>query len=336
MGGGPGLMLARVAQTLYWTARDLERAAAIARALEISHAASLEGAFQNGAGQTHIWEPVVRIAGDPTSFLTGHRRADERSVSWYLTLSEANPDSVVACLRRARERIRSIRSRLPTEMFEVISSGEITSRAWTAQRLAREGLFAFCHQVHGHVAAVDGIVDRTVRRDEYWQFLRLGRHLERAVQIARLLTVHNGLIAVGDERAQGIGDWRTLLKLASSYEAYLRVALPGRDGPTPMAFLLLDRQLPSSVAFCLDEIAAGIDELRSLNVPATAATPKAAVSAALRAAATAAQTQSVEYGLGRLQTRLTDIHEAVASIFLPDEEFAGGAVHAQAVRQAQN
>ncbi len=329
-------MLARVAETLYWIARDVERASAIARALEISHAASLEGALQNGAGRTHIWEPVLGIVGDPTSFLIGHRRADERSVSWYLTLSEANPDSVIACLGRARERIRSIRSRLPTEMAEVISSAEITSRAWTPRRLNQEGVFAFCHQVRGHIAAVDGIVDRAVRRDEYWQFLRVGRHLERAIQVTRLLAVHNGLIAVGDGRAQGIGDWRTLLKLASSYEAYLRVALPGRDGLTPTAFLLVDRQLPSSVAFCLDEVGAGIDALRSLSVRSADATPRAVVFAAARAAASAAQTQSVEHGLARLQTRLTDIHEAIASIFLPDAEFTGGPHYAQAVRQAQN
>jgi uncharacterized alpha-E superfamily protein len=330
-------MLARVAETLYWIARDVERAAAIARALEIGHAASLEGTFQNGAGRTHIWEPVLSIVGDPASFLTDHRRADERSVSWYLTLSEANPDSVIACLGRARTRIRSIRSRLPTELFEVISSGDITSRAWTAQRLSREGLFAFCHQVRGQVAAVDGIVDRAVRRDEHWQFLRLGRHLERAIQVSRLLSVHTGLIAVGDERPQGIGDWRTLLRLASSYEAYLRVALPGRnDGPTPVAFLLLDRQLPSSVMFCLDEVGAGIAALRSLSTPSPDVSPKAAVFAASRAAASAARTRTAEYGLGTLQTRLTDIHEAVASIFLPDAEVASGPLYAQAVRQAQN
>ena len=128
-----------------------------------------------------------------------------------------------------------------------------------------------------------------------------------------------------------------MLRLASSYEAYLRVAFPGRnDGPTPVAFLLLDRQLPSSVAFCLDEIGASIDALRSLSTPSPDVTPKAAVFAASRAAAAAAQTRTVEYGLDTLQTRLTDIHEAVASIFLPDAEFANGPLYAQAVRQAQN
>ena len=325
-------MLARVAETLYWTARDIERAAAIARALEISHAASLEGALQNGAGRTNIWEPILGIVGDPASFMVDHRRADERSVSWYLTLSDANADSVVACLRRARERIGAIRSRLPSELFEVISAGEITARAWNPQRLAREGVYAFCHQVRDHIAAVDGIVDRGVRRDEYWQFLRLGRHLERAIQTTRLLTVHTGL----EDGAAGIGDWRTLLRLASSYEAYLRVALPGRDRPTPTAFLLLDRQLPSSVSYCLDEVAASLDELRSASVASAEAMPKAAVYAAARAASSAAHAQTVEYGLGKLQTRLTDIHEAVASIFLPDAEFAGGPLYTQAVRQAQN
>ena len=167
-----------------------------------------------------------------------------------------------------------------------------------AQRLLREGLFTFRHGVGGQVAAVDGIVDRAVRRDGYWQFLRLGRHLERAVQIFRLLSIHTGLIAVGDERPRASATGARFSGSPRRTKAYLRVAFPGRnDGPTPVVFLLLDRQLPSSVAFCLDEIGASIDALRSLSTPSPDVTPKAAVFAASRAAAAvAAQTRTVEYG----------------------------------------
>ena len=78
-------MLARVAQTLYWIARDLERAESFARLLEVGQAAALEGDSSNGAGGGLVWEPLVRITGDLDSFLETHRRADERSVPWFLT-----------------------------------------------------------------------------------------------------------------------------------------------------------------------------------------------------------------------------------------------------------
>ncbi len=86
-------MLARVAETLYWTARDLERAENFARLLEVGQAAALEGDSSNGAGGRLVWEPLVRIAGDYESFLLTHRRADERSVPWFLTFGRDNPDS---------------------------------------------------------------------------------------------------------------------------------------------------------------------------------------------------------------------------------------------------
>ncbi len=329
-------MLARIAEAVYWTARDIERASAIARALEISHATSLEGALQNGAGRGNVWEPVIGMVGDPVAFAATHRRTDERSVTWYLTLDESNPDSVMACLARARTRVRAIRSRLPTEVFEAIGSGEITTRTWTARRLSREGVYAFCHQIRGHVAAVDGAADRGMRRDEHWQFLRLGRHLERAVQTARLLSVFADLQTDPPQTAQGIGHWHTLLRLASSYEAYLRVAPTGRGAESAATFLLLDPMLPSSVGYCLTEIAESFAELRALHVAPADAVPKAAVYAATRAAAAAAQPASPRRRFDRLETRLTEIHGAVASIFLPEAEFADGPLYTQAVRQAQN
>jgi uncharacterized alpha-E superfamily protein len=328
-------MLARVAENLYWSARDIERAATVARALEVCHAASLEGPLQNGAGSVAVWEPVIRIVGDPAVFAVDHRRTDERSVSWYLTLSTANPNSIVACLGRARDRIRAIRAGLPTELFEAINSGAIMGRAWDARRLTHEGLFSFCHQVRGHIAAVDGIVDRSVRRDEQWQFLRVGRHLERAIQVTRLLAAHTDAREAHDA-AGGIGDWRTALKFAASYEAYIRVGLPGREPSTPEAFLLMDRHLPSSVTYCLGEVSDALDTLRAFASAIVDVPPKASVSAAARAAASAAQFGSAQYGFDKLEVRLAEIHDAISSIFLPDAEFTGGPIYAQAVRQAQN
>ena len=114
-------MLARVAQTLYWTARDLERAESFARLLEVSQAAALEGNASNGAGARLVWEPLVSIAGDLEGFLDTHRRADERSVPWFLTFGRDNPNSIIACLNRARENARSVRDRLPSDVWEGIN-----------------------------------------------------------------------------------------------------------------------------------------------------------------------------------------------------------------------
>jgi uncharacterized alpha-E superfamily protein len=326
-------MLARVAAALYDFARQVERAATIAHVLSVCHASSLESATTNGQGVGAIWEPVLQLVGDAEGFAADHRRPDERTISWYLTLSDANPQSIVACMTRARDQLGTIRSRMPTELFEVVSLGEMTARTWTPRALTQQGLFAFCHQVRGLVAAVDGTVERAMRRDEHWEYIQLGRHVERATQVGRLLWVHHNLAASSVVSA-GVGDWRTLLRLAWAYEAYLRVQLPGPAQVTPTAFLLLDPKLPTSVAACLRVISVHIDGLGVVSLSDEGVGPKAAVASATRAAAAAAH--APESGLERLQQRLVKLDEAIASVFEPTMEIAGDVVYAQAARQAQN
>jgi uncharacterized alpha-E superfamily protein len=256
-------------------------------------------------------------------------------VSWYLTLSDANPESVVACLGRARSRVGAIRSRLPTEVFAVVGQAAMSAGTWTANRLAREGVYAFCHDVRNHIAVIDGTLGRSVRRDDQWQFLRLGRALERAIQVTRLLRVHHDVASVSPGLA-GVGDWRTLLRLASSYETFVRVGLSGRDPVAPTAFLLGDPYLPTSVAHCLGQMLDCLSELRVAGVSSAEVLPKASIMVASRAAASAAQSPAPSHGLDTLAGRLVTIGEAIASVLRPEGDFASGPVHAQAVRQAQN
>ncbi len=328
-------MLRRVADTLYWAARDMERALTVTRVLEVGHAISVEAPARNGAGHTALWEPIVDVAADSERFLARHRRADARSVPWYLIRSDANPDSIAACLARARARLRAVRSRLPTEVFEAVSSIDIAAGAWSAQRITRSGIYAFCHEVRDGLARFDGVLDRFVRRDELWHLLRLGRHMERAIGVVRLLRAHRRSAAAADPPV-GLGDWRTLLRSVASYEAYLRVGMHGPDAVPPVTFLLRDPEIPSSVAYCLGEIMGSLERLRLVTGIDTGAPPRAAVNGATRAAAFASRPVAGDEPLAALAVRLDEIHHAFELMFIPVEEVADDAVHAQAVRQAQN
>lgn len=328
-------MLARVADTLYRCARDIERAATVARTLEVGQTTALEGALHNGAGSANVWEPLVRLVGDGPRFFASHIRADERSVSWYLAFSDANPESVIACLARAKARLGGIRSRLPTEVFAVISAGSMDASRWTANRVARDGIYAFCHDVRNQIAVIEGTLERAVRRDEQWQLLQLGRAIERATHIASLLRVHHET-ATDQPGAAGVGDWRTLLRLASSYETYVRVALSDRDPVSPTTFLLDDPYLPMSVAYCLRQMLESLTALRAAGVTSAETLPKGSIMVAARAAVAAAQSSTPSPGLGTLSARLDAIDEAIASVLRPDGVFVHEHIHAQAARQAQN
>lgn len=329
------MMLPRIANAHYCMARELERAQFVARLLEVSAATSLEGALANGAGRRDVWEAAVAITGDTEAFHERHLRAEGRSVTWYLSLSDWSRHGAVGCLARAREHAGTIRSLLPTEVFEAIGAADSAARAWSPGRVARDGMFTFCREVRDGVAAVDGMIDRGMRRDANWELVRLGRYLERATQVTRLLAVHGALLRTEPRTDLGIGDWRVVLRVASAYEAYLRVALSERDRPSAAAFLLLDAALPGSVAYALGEVFDAIEGLRRLGAAPADPAPKAAVFAASRAAADAAQPMGLERGTERLAARLAALHEVCESIIFPNPEVADGA-HAQAARQAQN
>ena len=335
-------MLARVAQTLYWTARDLERAESFARLLEVGQSAALEGDSSNGAGGRLVWEPLVRIAGDMDSFLETHRRADERSVPWYLTFGRDNRDSIVACLNRARENARSVRDRLPTEVWEGINDAWLELVEWPPERVARDGVYPFCQSIRRASYLILGLVEQTMRRDEGWQFMRLGRFLERAERSARLVQARQ--IDSAQDGVDGVLDlhgWRALLGDASAHEAYLQVDAAALSPESISRFLMLDPRFPRSVSFCLGEVESAIEDLIAMDAMAPnpaplvlARTARDMVEAAARRPWGGAEVADV---IERLLARCTSIDTALGeSCFLAAYERTPIGQHAQASRQAQN
>jgi len=335
-------VLARVAQTLYWTARDLERAENLARLLEVSQAAALEGQASNGAGGRLVWEPLVRIAGDMGSFLETHRRADERSVPWFVTFGRDNPDSIAACLNRARENARSVRDRLPTEVWEGVNDAWLELADWPPARITRDGVYPFCRGIRRSSYLILGLVEQSMRRDEGWQFMRLGRFLERAERSARLVQARHAARAEGsDAGALDMHGWRALLGDASAHEAYLQVDAAALSPESISRFLMLDPRFPRSVAFCLGEVEAAIGDLVAMDAMAPDPAPLVLARTARDMVESAARRPwggpEVADLLERLLARCASIDASLAdSCFLAAYERAPVGQRAQASRQAQN
>jgi uncharacterized alpha-E superfamily protein len=334
-------VLARVAETLYWTARDLERAENLARLLEAGQSASLEGGASNGAAGRLVWEPLVRVAGDMDEFLLTHRRADERSVPWFVAFGRDNPDSVAACLGRARENARGVRDRLPTEVWEGINDAWLELVDWPPARITRDGVYPFCRAIRRSAYLIQGLVEASMRRDEGWQFMRLGRFLERAERSARLLrarhTELDGGVGVGLED----GAWVAILGDAASHEAYLQVDAAGLSPESVGRFLMLDPRFPRSVAFCLGEVESAIEALVAMDAMAPNPAPVVLARTATDMVEAAARKPwgGPEVGdlLERLVARCGSIDAALAeSCFMAAYERAPTGQRAQASRQAQN
>jgi uncharacterized alpha-E superfamily protein len=336
-------MLARLAESLYWIARDIERADTYARLLEVSHAMTLEGDGDDRHERHTVWEPLVEITGDLERFLQRHRRADDRSVAWFLSFSSDNPNSVSSCLGRARRNAHSVRDLLPTDVWEALNSIYLELRSWSPGRIVGDGVFSFSRIVRRGSMLLQGMVDQGMRHDAAWHFLRLGRFLERAEKSARLLEVKFHLMHPVDPLVSApaeLHQWRSLLRSTGADEAYLRLT-GGLDPKGISRFLVVDHRFPRSVAYCLDEVADSVDALVAHGAMREGAEPVGLVARArdeLGSDGRLAWDGGLPGLLDLMQQRCNEIDRAVAwaCFAYPTARDGGGVQRAQAVRQAQN
>ena len=181
-------MLSRTAENLYWLARYVERAEYLARTIEATlRVTALPNAY---VGKTNEWDSALLTAGVSASFYEVYAQADEQNVVEYLSFAPENPSSIKNCIENARLNSRSVRTALTGEMWDTINSAWIDlQEVWSKGTKTREDLTKFLRFVQETSLRFDGSAYRTMlRNDAYW-FSRLGVHLERADNTARILDV---------------------------------------------------------------------------------------------------------------------------------------------------
>ena len=225
-------MLSRIAESLYWIGRYVERAEDTARILDVHLQRMLADPWTQ---EDAACRSLLRVMGKPQEDgpFTSAR------VVGLLGLDERNPSSVVGALTAARENARGSRETVSSEMWECLNTtwhGLQNAR----RRVEQQGPHSFFRWVRERCAVMAGLTDATMSRDEGWMFLVLGRSIERVDMTARLLRTH--------ERAGGsIPSWLTLLRSSGAWETFLRTYRGSLDDRHAAEFLLLDRLFPRSV-----------------------------------------------------------------------------------------
>ncbi len=241
-------MLSRVADSIYWMARYIERAENVARFIHVN----LNLALELGP-ELEQWAPLIYTTGDEQVFYQRYPVASREAVVQFLTLDEENPNSILACLRAARENARTVRDIISSEMWEELNKFYLMVREAAKNTTAVDSPFEFYGQVKSHGAMLEGLAESTMSRGEAWHFRRLGRLIERAEKTSRILDVKYYLLlpTLGDVGTPlDITQWTALLKSASALEMYRK--RHGRITPEEVAeFLILDRDFPRSMHFCL-------------------------------------------------------------------------------------
>ena len=242
-------MLSRVASSIYWLNRYIERAENYARFIEVN----LNLTLDLPRGTVEQWEPLVATTGDHESFASRYGKTTKETVIRFLSADAANPNSILSCAVAARENARSVREIISTDMWEQVNRFHLMVRDAVARGLAGQNLHTFLADVKANSHLFLGITDATMSHGEGWHFARLGRLLERADKTSRILDVKYFMLLptvaeVGTPL--DIIQWSALLKSASALEMYCKQN--GRIAPNPVVeFLILNPNFPRAIRYCL-------------------------------------------------------------------------------------
>jgi uncharacterized alpha-E superfamily protein len=242
-------MLSRVADSIYWMNRYIERAENVARFIDVNLTLMLD----MPAGEPEQWEPLVLTTGDRNLFKDHYGSATAENVMRFLSLDRSYANSIVSCVAAARENARSIREIISSEMWEHINEFYLKLLEVESQSVLMNP-HEFFDDVKNASHQFAGIMDATMTHNEGWHFGHIGRYLERAEKTSRILDVKYYILLptvayVGS--ALDEVQWMALLRSASAYEMYRK---RGRHRITPdgvVQFLVLDRDFPRSIQFCL-------------------------------------------------------------------------------------
>jgi len=273
------MLLSRIADSLYWMSRYLERVDSTARLVEINVIHLLEA--DRAVSEAAEWTPLLAICSTEAVYekAFGTSEVTSSRVIQFLLRERANPGSARQSLRLARENARAVRDRISREMWECVNDLYLRHQERLARPLPPERAADHCRFLRSEVARFHGHTSSTMMRGEAFGFYLLGFFLERADMTARIMDVKYHLLLpdlslVGS--ALDYYQWAALLKSMSGFEAYRRryaSLLPQNIAE----FVILDGDFPRSLRFAVDRMAQALETIGS----ARADSPSAAAIAAL-------------------------------------------------------
>lgn len=262
-------MLSRVADALFWMSRYIERAECVARLLDVGYHLELDlSGVAAGPSELH-WASLLAIlqAAAPAHGL--HDISPQASIARWLTFDLENPSSILCCLNRARNNARSIRGSISPGMWRELNRLYFQLRDLDFCRQAQESPHDFYQAVIAGSHAFQGVCDAAMTRDEGWQFIQLGKYLERADKTLRIVDFKYHLLQdLSDPADLPLSNlqWAGVLRSCLAYEAYQRIYISRIDPTHVVEFLLLEQRFPRSVRFGLEHAALALAHIEGASI----------------------------------------------------------------------
>ena len=242
-------MLSRVADSIYWMARYIERAENTARFIDVNLHLNLD----LPGDISSQWEPLVRVTGDEDWFLEHYDTPNEENVTQFLTFDERYPHSIMSCLQAARENARSVREIISSEMWEQVNTLYLFVKGVVDAGKSPESLYNFYKRIKMSSCLFFGLMDATMSREEGWHFGKMGQLLERADKTSRILDIKYFILLPSVDDVGTPFDniqWSALLHSASAFEMY-RKRWRTIHHKHVARFLILDADFPRAIYHCL-------------------------------------------------------------------------------------
>jgi uncharacterized alpha-E superfamily protein len=267
----PKMLLARMAEAVYWAGRSIERAEGTARIVQVHTDAHVDLPVGEDVG----WEPLLAITGVHGAFDAQYRGSPDKTVSpnrpdgaseedviEFLLHSSGNQSSILGAITSARENLRTARPVVPREAWEAVNALWLDSADHLDETQSREGRVQWLRRVVESCQRTNGILLGTMSRDEAMSFLAIGQNLERADLTTRVLDVRSeNLHPKRGDDPYDVVHWMAVLRSLAAYQPFRR-AMPARpQGGSTLRFLLQDDRFPRAVSACLAEVR---DDLKDL------------------------------------------------------------------------
>jgi len=245
-------MLSRVADSLYWMSRYVERGENVARILDVNLQLMLDLPKLGAEHEKKLWGPVLRSTGDHEDFDKHYKAMTAENVIDFLTFNPKNPNSIINCITTARENARHVREQISMEMWEEINRTYLWIKSQTLKKIQKLGLYEFFSEVKNASHLFQGITDGTMTHGEDWDFIQVGKYLERSDMVTRILDANDEIFIHAPSSLMNGGtlQWSAILRSCSSHDAYRKFYVAQVEPDKVVEFLILNEMFPRSIRYC--------------------------------------------------------------------------------------
>ena len=251
-------MLSRVANSLYWMARYIERSENIARIVDVNIQLLLDLRNLDEKRLAEHWLPLVQSTGDEKQFFELYKKATAQNVTEFLVFQMENSNSIVSSVCQARENARMVRDQITVELWEELNRLYWFVKTTTARTVWEESPSEFFQHIKAGSLHIIGLTYATLIHNEGWWFAQAGKFIERADKTSRILDLrYEALPEKGLPKTVSQEDaleWAAILRSCSAWDAYKTIHGAEVSPRLVAEFLLLNEDFPRSVRFCVSEL----------------------------------------------------------------------------------